>query len=187
MYVTAHASRPSGLVMSLYYQLSAIKSVNTMLLSIEITDNYKTKSLFKVFLNSVVFLFVDLNWSIWEAQWNLLLQYMKLFTLKINKEKLWLTNYVGILRVASEYAVMPSSRAFQARFHLTLAETAFRLLISLVISALVAVQLSPASTRPRTSILNAVWWRVQERPWLPLCQAVRAGDLWLAHFEPVSV
>lgn len=43
---------------------------------------------------------------------------------------------------------------------------------------------SQASTRPRTSVLTAVWWRVQEGLHLPLCQAVRVGGYLVGLLSP---
>ncbi len=99
------------------------------------------------------------------------------------EKKLWPTRYVDILCVESGNSIKPLFRLIKTRFNLTLVEPAFRLLISLVISLLAPVQ--PPRMPP---IAHALQYSVQsdgeciERPRLPLCQAVRAEDLWLAYF-----
>lgn len=84
-----------------------------------------------------------------------------------------------MLHVASGYAVTPSSRSC----YFILLELIFRLLISFVISAPTAIQ--PPHIPPLAHILQCTMLsdgECIEIPQTPLCQAVRAEDLWLAHF-----
>lgn len=98
-------------------------------------------------------------------------------TLHLEGKKAWMANCLGMPHAVSGYAAMPRSQLCETGLNLPPLELKVRFVISLVSSSQAAVQPLSLSvwrcSRPRTSIFNAVWCGVRERPWLPLYRAVR--------------